>query len=193
MNTQREFLTIPENQPTSVTLKFENGLQKQGQFGTYFVYSVLHDGKEKLLKVTERLEKQFRKNNVQAGQTIQLRKDVVTPDQGELYNVINLVRDENGKTQDDAVSLLPKRSTKSEMQLLQESLLDAQTICKSNDEATTTVIVAVGLFLSRTIRPLLEQSVQSKRRTFPRRAKPLNGKDKASVENLPKKDDDLPF
>ena len=74
-----EFLQIDNNDTVSVTLKFANGLQREGQFGKYYIYTVMHDGKDRLLKVTERLEKLFRNNHLQAGQTIQLGRDVVTP------------------------------------------------------------------------------------------------------------------
>jgi len=186
MTTQRDFVQIADNQTVSVTLKFATGLQREGQFGTYYMYTVIYEGKEKLLKVTERLEKQFRNNNLQAGQTIQLRRDVVTPESGESYSVINLVREALFEEEPTTTELLPKRAN--EMQLLQDSLLDARTICTNNDEAASTVAVAVGLFLARTMQQL---AVQPKRRQFLRRPK-SNAKDKEAVE-LSKKDDDLPF
>lgn len=67
MNTQRDFLNIPDGETVSIILKYNTGLPRNGQFGKFFIYTVIHDSKEKLLKVTERLEKQFRKNNVQEG------------------------------------------------------------------------------------------------------------------------------
>ena len=91
MNTQREFVQLKEHYIADITLKFANGLKKEGQFGPYLLYSVQHEGKEKFLKVTDRLEKQFRKFDVKAGQVVSLLKETITPKNGEPFTVINVL------------------------------------------------------------------------------------------------------
>jgi hypothetical protein len=91
MNNQREFVQIPEREIVDVTLKYPTGIQRDGQFGPYYLYTVLHDGKEKILKVTERLEKQFRKHDVKAGQVVSLLKDIVKPKNGEAFKKIDIL------------------------------------------------------------------------------------------------------
>jgi hypothetical protein len=91
MNNQREFLQLQQNHIADVTFKFSTGLKKEGQFGPYFLYSVVHEGKEKLLKATERLEKKLRELNIRPGQTLSLVKEVVHPRKGEPFTVINIL------------------------------------------------------------------------------------------------------
>ncbi len=203
MNTQRDFLHIPDGEAVTVTLKYNTGLLRNGQFGKYFIYTVVHNGEEKLLKVTDRLEKQFRKQDVQGGQEIQLRKDPVTPKQGEPYAVVNLVVDsgENQPSmfpldaQNDAIPMLTDSAD--ELRLLNEALSDARTICKNANDPSIVpeVTLAVGLFLARTIRTSMSAGSPNHRtRRFTRRTpKPTNGEDKAPVENTQSKEDDLPF
>src|SRR5437867_12709724 len=96
MNTQRAFVQIPERQLVDVTLKFPTGLKQEGQFGPYQIYTVLHGGVEKVLKVTDRLEKQFRKLDVKAGETISLLKETIVPKKGEPFTVINVLERRRG-------------------------------------------------------------------------------------------------
>ena len=203
MNTQRDFLHIPDGEAVTVTLKYNTGLLRNGQFGKYFIYTVVHNGEEKLLKVTERLEKQFRKQDLQGGQEIQLRKDSVTPKQGEPYAVVNLVIDGEDTQQalfpaDAQSNTLPKvTDSADELRLLNDALSDARTICKNANDPSILpeVTLAVGLFLARTIRTSMNtRSANHRSRRFPRRtSKPTNGEDKAPVENIEKQEDDLPF
>lgn len=91
MNNQREFLQLQQNHIADVTFKFATGLKKEGQFGPYFLYTVVHEGKEKLLKATERLEKKLRELNIRPGQMLSLVKEVVHPRKGEPFTVINIL------------------------------------------------------------------------------------------------------
>jgi hypothetical protein len=92
MSTQREFLQLQQNHITDVTFKFATGLKKEGQFGPYFLYTVVHEGKEKLLKATDRLEKKLRELDLRPGQTLSLVKEMVYPKKGEPFTVINIVQ-----------------------------------------------------------------------------------------------------
>jgi len=91
MNNQREFLQLQQNHIADITFKFSTGLKKEGQFGPYFLYTVVHEGKEKLLKATERLEKKLRELNIRPGQSLSLVKEVVHPRKGEPFTVINIL------------------------------------------------------------------------------------------------------
>ena len=206
MNPQRDFLQIPDGEAVTITLKYNTGLLRNGQFGKYFIYTVIHEGKEKLLKVTERLEKQFRKADVQGGQEIRLRKDSVTPKQGEPYSVINLVV-EDKENPDPPIALLDPQQPESltsiaestgEMQLLSGALSDARTICKNLEDPTVIpeVTLAVGLFLARTIRAtMIPRNGQTNHRPHRAYRKPRTviEPDKEPVGIPQKKDDDLPF
>ena len=201
MNPQRDFLQIPDGETVTVALKYNNGLLRNGQFGKYFIYTIIHGGREKLLKVTERLEKQFRKQNVQGGQEIRLRRTSVTPENGEPYSIVNLVVEEG---EPPAISLLVERQndqlteSADEMQLLNGALTDAQAICKNLQDPSVIpeVTLAVGLFLARTIRTTItpkKESTNRSRRAPRKPAKPAREPDKEPVATAEKKDDDLPF
>ncbi|MEO8168743.1 MAG: hypothetical protein ABI623_10875 [bacterium] len=217
MNSQRDFLLIGDGETVSIKLKYNTGLLRNGQFGKYFIYTIVHDGKEKLLKVTERLEKQFRKQDVQNEQEIQLRKDAVTPKQGEPYSVINLVVD-NKENPPASPSLRTDQQTKlldnvieptEELQLLSAALNDARSICKANGDPSIIpeVTLAVGLFLARTMRTAMNVSNNSSNhrpRRFTRRTpKPTSAQNKACppcstsgrdpVARPTRPEDDLPF
>ena len=203
MNTQRDFLHIPDGEAVTVTLKYNTGLLRNGQFGKYFIYTVVENGEEKLLKVTERLEKQFRKQDLQGGQEIQLRKDSVTPKQGEPYAVVNLVMADDERqssmfppdAQNDTLQKLTESTD--ELRMLNDALTDARTICRNANDPSILpeVTLAVGLFLARTIRTSMSTgSANHRTKRFTRRTpKSTNGENKAPVENLEKKEDDLPF
>lgn len=204
MNTQREFLQISDGQAVSIVLKYNTGLLRNGQFGKYFVYTVTHEGKEKLLKVTERLEKQFRKHNVQGGQEITLRKDLVNPKEGEPYSVVNLVAQEDQPAGTSPLvepeelaheSLAKITESADELRLLNTALTDARTICKNSNEPSIIpeVTLAVGLFLARTIRNTMSTRGTNQRKRFTRRTrKPDNAEDQQPVTANDQKDD-LPF
>lgn len=87
----KEFLQLQQNHIADVTFRFATGLRKEGQFGPYFLYTVVHEGKEKLLKVTERLEKKLRKLDIRPGQGLSLVKEVMRPPKGEPFTVINVL------------------------------------------------------------------------------------------------------
>ena len=95
MSYQKEFLQLPEGQIADVSFKFPTGLQKNGQYGPYFLYTIVHDGKEKFLKVTERLEKELRKMNIKTKQVYSLFKETIHPPKGEAYTVIRIVEGKN--------------------------------------------------------------------------------------------------
>ncbi len=206
MNPQRDFLQIPDGEAVTITLKYNTGLLRNGQFGKYFIYTVIHEGKEKLLKVSERLEKQFRKQNLQGGQEIRLRKTSVTPENGEPYSIINLVVEE-GEAQPRATSMLAEHQNEQlsvltesadEMQLLSAALSDARTICKNLQDPSVIpeVTLAVGLFLARTIRTTItpKKEPTNHSRQAPRKPpKPASDPDKEPVHVIEKKEDDLPF
>lgn len=164
MNNQREFLQLQQNHIADVTFKFSTGVKKDGQFGPYFLYTVVHEGKEKLLKATERLEKKLRGLNIQAGQTLSLVKEIVHPKKGEPFTVINILESTNPAPQ----PAKPDQPTKVEApvdevkpvaftgdkQVMFQSLVDAVDITnaiggidwRNNDVEK----IGVSLFLSRT-------------------------------------------
>ena len=98
MSYQKEFLQIPEGQIADVSFKFPTGLQKNGQYGPYFLYTIVHDGKEKFLKVTERLEKELRKMNIKTKQAYSLFKETIHPKNGEPLTVIRIVEKQKSTT-----------------------------------------------------------------------------------------------
>lgn len=108
MNNQREFLQLEQNHIADVTFKFSTGLKKDGQFGPYFLYTIVHEGKEKLLKATERLEKRLRELNIRPGQTLSLVKEVVHPKKGEPFTVINILETNNPPPQSVKPTQPPK-------------------------------------------------------------------------------------
>ncbi len=175
MNNQREFVQIPERQLVDVTLKFATGLKKEGQFGSYQLYTVLHDGKEKALKVSDRLEKQFRKFDVKVGDTLSLLKETITPQKGEPFTVINVIDQKKGAVSDTAHNVNGKTIAQQLLQppaeivmppnltpegfsgdtlVMHQSLLDAVDITRliPGVEWRNTDIEKIGvtLFLSRT-------------------------------------------
>lgn len=91
MNNQKEYVQLKEHYIADVTLKFPTGMKREGQFGPYLVYTVIHEGNEKYLKVTDRLEKQIRKFDAKSGQVLSLLKETVTPKNGEPFTVINVL------------------------------------------------------------------------------------------------------
>jgi len=164
MFTPKEFVQLKEHQIADVILKFANGLKKDGQFGSYFLYSVIHEGREKLLKVTDRLEKQFRKHDVKAGQVVSLLKETIVPKNGEPFTVINVIECKNAPLAEKK-EILPQIAEDTPQQshtpegfsgdtlTMYQSLLDALDITKTigGVEWRNTDIEKIGvcLFLSR--------------------------------------------
>lgn len=50
-----EYLKFLTNIPQKVTIKYNNGLEKEGKFGTQWNWGVTQDGVDKMMSVTERL------------------------------------------------------------------------------------------------------------------------------------------
>jgi hypothetical protein len=164
MNNQREFLQLQQNHIADVTFRFATGLKKEGQFGPYFLYTVVHEGKEKVFKVTERLEKKLRELNIRPGQTLSLVKEVVHPKKGEPFTVINILETNNPPSQqvkptqpakaEAAVEEMKPVAFTGDKQVMFQSLVDAVDITKAiggidwrNNDIEK---IGVSLFLSRT-------------------------------------------
>jgi len=180
MNNQREFLQLQQNHIADVTFKFSTGLKKEGQFGPYFLYTVVHEGKEKLLKATERLEKKLRELNIRQGQTLSLVKEVVHPRKGEPFTVINILesvasshpapKGQNGQQDNNpqpqpakpappaqgqtAVAAVTPVAFTGDKQVMFQSLVDAVDITKAiggiDWRNNDVEKIGVSLFLSRT-------------------------------------------
>jgi len=164
MNNRKEFLQLQQNDIAHVTFRFPTGLRKEGQFGPYFLYTVVHQGREKLFKATERLEKKLRGLNIRQGQKLSLVKEVIHPKKGEPFTVINIV--ENGSpSHQPAPSTQPlgdqrpgsqpeSASFGGDKQVMFQSLVDAVDITRSiggiewrNNDIEK---IGVSLFLART-------------------------------------------
>jgi hypothetical protein len=92
MSYQKEFLQLQEGRIADVYFKFPTGLQKDGQYGVYFLYTIVHEGKEKILKVTERFEKELRKLNINTKQAYSLFKETIHPPKSEPYTLFRIVK-----------------------------------------------------------------------------------------------------
>ena len=175
MSYQKEFLQLPEGQIADVSFKFTTGLQKDGQYGPYFLYTIVHAGKEKFLKVTERLEKELRKLNINTKQAYSLFKETIRPKNGEPLTVIRIVENNNPQHAPEPVTHAPLAQSPAYQQLpasqpapakvqefnftgdkqvMHQSILDAVDITKAigGVEWRNTDIekIGVSLFLSRT-------------------------------------------
>ena len=95
MSYQKEFLQLQEGRIADVYFKFPTGLQKDGQYGVYFLYTIVHEGKEKILKVTERFEKELRKLNIDTKQAYSLFKETIHPPKSEPYTLFRIVENNN--------------------------------------------------------------------------------------------------
>ncbi len=198
MSFQKEFLQLPEGQIADVSFKFPTGLQKNGQYGPYFLYTIVHDGKEKFLKVTERLEKELRKMNIKTKQAYSLFKETIHPKNGEPLTVIRIVenaasshpapavhngqRDKNPlPTQQQPATNQPKSvqvqdaNFTGDKQVMHQSILDAVDITKAigGVEWRNTDIekIGVSLFLSRTGQLTTEQVLSNGNGKKPRKVK----------------------
>jgi len=201
MSNQREFLQLEHNYIADVTFKFPTGLKKEGQFGPYFLYTVVHDGKEKILKATERLEKKLRTLNIQAGQTLSLVKEAIFPKKGEPFSVINILESTppptiaatvqqakaspNPPTQpsnsapspkSEAAGTGPKPATfTADKQTMYQSIIDAVDITKAiggiDWRNSDIEKIGVSLFLSRTGQLNADQLLTNGNARKPRKAK----------------------
>jgi hypothetical protein len=216
MSYQKEFLQIPEGQIADVSFKFPTGLQKNGQYGPYFLYTIVHDGKEKFLKVTERLEKELRKMNIKTKQAYSLFKETIHPKNGEPLTVIRIVENKNPQPASSPAPQPPPVSQPApaklqefnfigDKQVMHQSILDAVDITKAigGVEWRNTDIekIGVSLFLSRTGQLTTDQVLSNGNSKKPRKVKEVQ-KPEPSRELVPAdagssngngKHDDLPF
>jgi hypothetical protein len=216
MSYQKEFLQIPEGQIADVSFKFPTGLQKNGQYGPYFLYTIVHDGKEKFLKVTERLEKELRKMNIKTKQAYSLFKETIHPKNGEPLTVIRIVENKNPlpasspspqplPASQPAPAKVQEFNFIGDKQVMHQSILDAVDITKAigGVEWRNTDIekIGVSLFLSRTGQLTTDQVLSNGNGKKPRKVKEVQ-KPEPSRELVPAetgssngngKHDDLPF
>jgi hypothetical protein len=216
MSYQKEFLQIPEGQIADVSFKFPTGLQKNGQYGPYFLYTIVHDGKEKFLKVTERLEKELRKMNIKTKQAYSLFKETIHPKNGEPLTVIRIVENKNPQPASSpspqplpASQPAPAKAQEfnfiGDKQVMHQSILDAVDITKAigGVEWRNTDIekIGVSLFLSRTGQLTTEQVLSNGNGKKPRKVKEVQKPEPsrelvhadAGSSNGNGKHDDLPF
>ena len=216
MSYQKEFLQIPEGQIADVSFKFPTGLQKNGQYGPYFLYTIVHDGKEKFLKVTERLEKELRKMNIKTKQAYSLFKETIHPKNGEPLTVIRIVENKNPQPASSPAPQPPPVSQPApaklqefnfigDKQVMHQSILDAVDITKAigGVEWRNTDIekIGVSLFLSRTGQLTTEQVLSNGNGKKPRKVKEVQKPEPsrelvhadAGSSNGNGKIDDLPF
>jgi len=78
MSYQKEFLQLPEGQIADVSFKIHNRMQKDGHMDRISVHNRSR-GKGKVLKVTERLEKELRKLNINRNKPTACSKKPFTP------------------------------------------------------------------------------------------------------------------
>ena len=182
MSYQKEFLQLQEGRIADVYFKFPTGLQKDGQYGVYFLYTIVHEGKEKILKVTERFEKELRKLNINTKQAYSLFKETIHPPKSEPYTLFRIVENNNPQHAPEPVTHAPLAQSPAYQQLpasqpapakvqefnftgdkqvMHQSILDAVDITKaiSGVEWRNTDIekIGVSLFLSRTGQLTTEQ------------------------------------
>ena len=196
MSYQKEFLQLPEGQIADVSFKFTTGLQKDGQYGPYFLYTIVHAGKEKFLKVTERLEKELRKLNINTKQAYSLFKETIRPKNGEPLTVIRIVENNNPQHAPEPVAHAPLAQSSApqltpvnqpapakvqdvvfagDKHIMHQSILDAVDITKAigGVEWRNTDIekIGVSLFLSRTGQLTTEQVLSNGNGKKPRKVK----------------------
>ncbi|MGB2867709.1 MAG: hypothetical protein WBD36_04615 [Bacteroidota bacterium] len=163
MSNQHEFLQLQTNQIANLTFKFPTGLKKEGRFGPYYLYTVSHEGHEKILKVTEKLEAKLRKLNISVGQTIGLVKETIHPQKGEPFTVFNIVdptvrppAPAKPALSSPLPSVVPNRGVNfsGDKQIMYQSIIDAVDITKAiggidwrNNDIEK---IGVSLFLCRT-------------------------------------------
>ncbi|MGD1045100.1 MAG: hypothetical protein ABR936_07210 [Bacteroidota bacterium] len=196
MSYQKEFLQIQEGRIADVTFLFPTGLKKEGNFGPYFLYTVKHEGKEKFLKVTERLEKELRKLNINTKQAYSLFKETIHPPKSEPYTLFRIVENKNPQpapepkahaslvqspvphqpaaVQPQTVKVQDVNFT-GDKQIMHQSMLDAVDITKAiggiDWRNTDIEKIGVSLFLSRTGQLTTEQVLSNGNGKKPRKVK----------------------
>jgi hypothetical protein len=196
MSYQKEFLQLQEGRIADVYFKFPTGLQKDGQYGVYFLYTIVHEGKEKILKVTERFEKELRKLNINTKQAYSLFKETIHPPKSEPYTLFRIVENKNPQhapepvahaplaqsvTPQQAPAIQPQVSKvldvafTGDKQIMHQSILDAVDITKAigGVEWRNTDIekIGVSLFLSRTGQLTTDQVLSNGNGKKPRKVK----------------------
>ena len=194
MSYQKEFLQLQEGRIADVYFKFPTGLQKDGQYGVYFLYTIVHEGKEKILKVTERFEKELRKLNINTKQAYSLFKETIHPPKSEPYTLFRIVENKNPQHAPEPVPHAPLAQSPAYQQLpasqpapakvqefnftgdkqvMHQSILDAVDITKAigGVEWRNTDIekIGVSLFLSRTGQLTTDQFLSNSKK--PRKVK----------------------
>ena len=209
MSYQKEFLQLQEGRIADVYFKFPTGLQKDGQYGVYFLYTIVHEGKEKILKVTERFEKELRKLNINTKQAYSLFKETIRPKNGEPLTVIRIVENNNPQHAPEPVAHAPLAQSSApqltpvnqpapakvqdvvfagDKHIMHQSILDAVDITKAigGVEWRNTDIekIGVSLFLSRTGQLTTEQFLSNSNSKKSRKVKEAS-KAEASLSLVP--------
>jgi len=215
MSFLKEFLQIQEGRIADVTFLFPTGLKKEGNFGPYFLYTVKHEEKEKFLKVTERLEKELRKMNINTKQVYSLFKETIHPPKGEPYTLLRIVEGKNPEpvqtpAPQQPAAVQPQKvqvqdvNFTGDKQVMHQSILDAVDITKAiggvDWRNTDIEKIGVSLFLSRTGQLTTEQVLSNGNSKRSRKVKEVQ-KPEPSRELVPAevpsngngKHDDLPF
>ena len=214
MSYQKEFLQLQEGRIADVYFKFPTGLQKDGQYGPYFLYTIVHAGKEKFLKVTERLEKELRKLNINTKQAYSLFKETIHPPKSEPYTLFRIVENKNPQHAPQPVAHAPLAQSPApqptsvkqpvltnvqdsvftgDKQIMHQSILDAVDITKAIGvvEWRNTDIekIGVSLFLSRTGQLTTEQVLSNGNGKKPRKLKEVHkaepSRELVSAETVP--------
>ena len=209
MSYQKEFLQLQEGRIADVYFKFPTGLQKDGQYGVYFLYTIVHEGKEKILKVTERFEKELRKLNINKKQAYSLFKETIHPPKSEPYTLFRIVENKNPQHTPEPVVHAPMAQSPApqptpvrqpvltnvqdsvftgDKQIMHQSMLDAVDITKAigGVEWRNTDIekIGVSLFLSRTGQLTTEQVLSNGNSKRSRKVKEVQ-KPEPSCELVP--------
>ena len=216
MSYQKEYLKLQEGRIADVFFKFPTGLKKDGQNGysSYFLYTIIHDGKEKLFKATEKLEKELRRLNISTKQAYSLFKETINPPKGESYTMLRIVERHTPQapsipTQQPAASQPQTAQVQDvnftgDKQVMHQSMLDAVDITKAiggiDWRNTDIEKIGVSLFLSRTGQLTTEQVLSNGNSKRSRKVKEVQ-KPEPSRELVPAevpsngngKHDDLPF
>ena len=218
MSYQKEYLKLQEGRIADVFFKFPTGLKKDGQNGysSYFLYTIIHDGKEKLFKATEKLEKELRRLNISTKQAYSLFKETINPPKGESYTMLRIVErhtpqapsiptQQPAASQPQTAQQVQEINFTGDKQVMHQSILDAVDITKAigGVEWRNTDIekIGVSLFLSRTGQLTTDQVLSNgngkKARKVKEVQKPEPSRELVSAEAVPSngngKHDDLPF
>jgi hypothetical protein len=192
MSYQKEFLQLQEGRIADVYFKFPTGLQKDGQYGVYFLYTIVHEGKEKILKVTERFEKELRKLNINTKQAYSLFKETIHPPKSEPYTLFRIVENNNPQHAPEPVAHAPLAQSPApqptpvkqpvltnvqdsvftgDKQIMHQSILDAVDITKAigGVEWRNTDIEKIWCFVvSLTYRTTYDRTISFKQQKAPK-------------------------